>query len=245
MSSENWRGADGWERGFWVLAWLLALVLAVGAVAKVFGLVGGGEDGAPASEVLGVSSPSEAGNDGLVGEPPALSRPAQPLPAQPPPLPAEEVEPAIRDCDRLRRSGFDSPSERAWFLAYCPSSPAGASALSEVLSAPSEAAGTGAAPYVPPVVPPSVQPTPPPAPPEPEPAPATEADAIALAVRWLRTEAPVAYGADAGACDAVLMNSWIVTCRATLLGCPEEGCLRTVTVCVDAQATTVSVPPDC
>ena len=233
--SRFWWSCDSWERGLWLGSWLLAFALVLGVAFKL--AVRDGED-APRSNVLDASAqpvPSDA--EGL-GEaaPPVEADSVQPT-GNSPPTP-QSPPPDERDCKDIAGIDFRNPADRDWFLANCVPLTSTASVATEAGSAPSGLAGESSDTSPPSVPPPLVE--------SPlDAGPDASAEAIALAVRWLRREAPIVYDADAGSCTAMLMNNWVVTCEARLQGCSEAGCVRTVTVCVDGQLAAVRPAAQC
>jgi hypothetical protein len=142
----------------------------------------------------------------------------------------------LSGCDVLRTSPNWSPSDREWFLANCL---AGGPAQTTAPSLPPPAGGYdsgGAAEEATGSIPTAA---------------ARVLDdedaAIALAIRWLSTDAPVAFNADAGSCSATSFGrQWAITCRATLAGCAESGaCQRTVSVCVYLEPPSVAPLQSC
>ena len=221
------------ERGLIFGGWAIAVVLALAAVVGVFRPDGDHETTrtplvaarpspvrTPASSVLGAAQSPE----------PARSQ-ASPVPATtaPPSTPA----PSLNRCDELRSSRNWTPSDREWFLSNC---------LGGGVARPT-------APSPPPVDNGPISGAPPPPPPvAPTPVPtAAGVDgaqaAIALAVRWLSTEASIAYTADAGSCWAEsLAGTWTVTCRAMLAGCSEAiACQRTIRLHVSLNPPSVGL----
>ena len=222
------------ERGLIFGGWAIAVVLALSAVVGVFRPDGDHETSrtplvaarpspvrTPASSVLGAAQSPE----------PARSQ-ASPVPATTAPAPTPA--PSLNRCDELRSSRNWTPGDREWFLSACLGG--GGTRPTAPSSPPVDDGGPVASA---PSTPAPVAPTPVPTAPGVDGAQA----AIALAVRWLSTEASIAYTADAGSCSAQsLAGTWTVTCRAMLAGCSEAiACQRTIRLHVSLNPPSVGL----
>ncbi len=131
------------------------------------------------------------------------------------------------NCDAIRGTPYLSETERAWFLTACIIEPEPA-----VFLAVPAASVSGLAPE-----------------PAPEPEPAqglSAADAIASGTGWIASQPDAAYEVSGEDCNASRVGeTWLVTCKATLLGCDFEKCTTWHAVCVtDANRAVLSLK-DC
>ena len=121
-------------------------------------------------------------------------------------------EPSRANCDAIRGTPYLSETERTWFLATCVIEPEPVVFL--------------AAPGISSLVPE----------PAPEPAPVeglSAAAAISSAVGWIASQPHAAYVVSSGDCNTTgLGETWLVSCRSTLLGCDFEKCQTWHVVCV-------------
>lgn len=128
------------------------------------------------------------------------------------------------NCHSIRSTPYLSETERTWFLATCVIEPEPA----VFLAAPAVGV-SGFAPE-----------------PAPEPQPAeglSAADAIASGAGWIASQPDAAYEVSGEDCNASRVGeTWLVTCRATLLGCDFEKCTTWQAVCVtDANRAVLSL----
>lgn len=118
------------------------------------------------------------------------------------------------NCDSIQGTPYLSETERAWFLTTCVIEPEPA-----VFLAVPAASVSGLAPE-----------------PAPEPEPAqglSAADAIASGTGWIASQPDAAYEVSGEDCNASRVGeTWLVTCKATLLGCDFEKCTTWHAVCV-------------
>jgi hypothetical protein len=191
----------------------------LGAIAAPIAIVaimsgGGGGDGGGKRDVPAVINLPGATSVQL---PPTETRP----PAQPTSTP-RPTKAAIRtDCDEIRGTAYRSDEEREWFVDNC-----------DVTSVdPPDSSEPTQPPNQPPPSQPPAQPTEPPPPTEPP--SLTASDAISIAASSLASSGQ--YNVSPGACSAASFGgNWIVTCNATLAGCPgsNPACRETLSTCV-------------
>lgn len=225
-----------WDRGLilggWAIAGLLALVALAGPLRG-----GGHEQTGSAPLVVARAEPGEPAQSSVEGAvQPSRSTPSLPAPATATPAPTSTAQTSLTRCGVLRTSPNWSPDDREWFLASCL---AGGPAQVIAPSLPHLESDDPGGPAEEPSQP---EPT---AAAEP---PAADANAaIALALHWLATEAPVTFTADASSCSAAPVGGrWIVTCRATLAGCTNVAvCERTISLCVSLEPPSVASAQDC
>jgi hypothetical protein len=221
--------------------WGAAALLAIVALGGTLGVFGHGKGEAPAHVVRApvVRTPSSS-VEGLSQPPPTRVKPprgqATLTAATPTPAAASF---SLDRCDQLRKNPNWSANDREWFLSQCLGNRADTTAPAPPVGASGE----------PPVSGPDV-----PASPSEEPQattrPMTTSDgdaAIALAVQWLESGAPVTYRVDAASCTSGPAGSdWLVTCQATLAGCAESGaCARSVSMCVHGSPPSVGPLREC
>ncbi len=126
------------------------------------------------------------------------------------------------NCDVILGTPYLSETERTWFLTTCVVEPEPV----VFLAAPS-VGGLASQPA-------------------PEPAPAeglSAANAIASGTAWIARQPDAAYAVSGEDCNASRVGeTWLVTCRATLLGCEFEECTMWHAVCVtDANRAVLSL----
>ena len=135
---------------------------------------------------------------------------------------SDREEPTRANCDEIRGTPYLSETERTWFLAACVVEPQPV----VFLAAPGV---SGLAP----------QPAP-----EPETAKGLSAgEAIASGAGWIASQPDAAYEVSGEDCNATRVGeTWLVTCRATLVGCDFEKCTTWHAVCVtDANRAVLSL----
>lgn len=227
-----------WERGLILGGWAVAGLFALAALISVFR--GNEASPAPAPQVVTRSEPSEPAVSSVESAAQA-PRPTAVRPAGATATPGGEptAQLALSRCDVLRTSPDWSAEDREWFLSSCLGGGPAVTAdpAPFIVAPPSGGDDSGGVSEVAPSPTPTV-------------VPAVAGDggaAIALAVDWLRNDAPVAFDADAGSCSSTSGGlRWVVTCRATLSGCAEAGaCRRTISLCVYLQPPSVAPLDSC
>jgi len=221
--------------------WMIAGLIAIAALASVF-RPHGHHDATQSRLVVARATPLKTASSAVEGAARRReSTPERSTSTLTSPTPISTPPAALSRCDQLRTSPAWRPDDREWFLTNCLAGGSSPQVVSQVpqLGQPTASSSSN-----------EVAPTPVPA--EPTSAPPLvdtggSARAVALAVQWLRSEAPVVYDTDASSCNAASLGSaWIATCHATLSGCTAFGaCDRTITLCVALDPPAVTSARSC
>jgi hypothetical protein len=227
QARDRWNrfAAAGWDRTFFAVACVVAVIVAViGVVALA--TRGGGSD--PATGPASIrSEPTESQQAANKASPTPITIGVPVFPTFPPTIePTAEPDSGDnrQDCDAIRGTAYESNAERDWYAANC--GPAGRK--------------TATPPPGQVIVPPPIQPTSPPVQPTSPPQGMTAGQAISLGIGWMTTSAPKAYDVDSGSCTAANFGDhWVVSCTGHLSGCPNTSCATQLDVCVYADRRVV------
>lgn len=74
----------------------------------------------------------------------------------------------------------------------------------------------------------------------------TNAVAVAEAVAWMESQAPLAFIADDQTCVPIWLNGhWVVTCQVSLAGCSGPQCVASLSLCVFSTEPLIVTDPNC
>jgi len=181
---------------------------------------------APPTSVTGATS-----NVAAAARAPAQSKPRQ-TKASATPTPQPRAS-----CAELRSAHDRTRAERQWFIDQCMftarrTPQATPQALASLLYAQGlgvSAAGNGRS---------AASATPPPW--------LTNVVAVAEAVAWMESQAPLALNAYDQTCVPIWLNGhWVVTCQVSLVGCSGPQCVASLSLCVFSTEPLIVTDPNC
>jgi hypothetical protein len=223
--SDRWHRfiAAGWERPFFAVACVVAVVIAIVGVVALATRGGGGNTHASSVTRLQATPTKQAG---VLAAPTSIVIDVPVIPTRQPTDEPTADATNREDCEAIRGTPYRSAAERNWYADNCPDGG------QPVKGSPTRPAGSTPG-----------QPTAPPPPTAPQ--GVSSGQAIALAVTWMTTSAPKAYTVDSSTCSAIQFGDhWTVSCTGRLAGCQSAACAASLDVCVFADRRVVSAA-DC